>query len=78
MNRMIYNGDHLQYELGNANTPPEQRSDWPLPSFSATDWAKAFCKQNPSFDEGMAIAWFACALMRGFDEGVSRATRMKQ
>jgi len=29
-------------------------------------------RQNPEFDQGMAIAWFAAALMRGFDEGASR------
>ena len=69
MNKVIHNGDHLQYELDNAGVAPEQRSDWPLPSFKAEDWANAFCKQNPTFDKGMAIAWFACALMTGYDRG---------
>lgn len=41
---------------------------WPLPSFDARDWAKSFCKKHPDIDEGEMIAWFACALMRGFDE----------
>jgi hypothetical protein len=32
---IIHNGDHLQYEIDNANTPLRERSDWPLPSFDA-------------------------------------------
>ena len=40
----VANGDQLKYEIDNANVPPEQRSDWPLPSFDARDWAKAFGK----------------------------------
>lgn len=76
---IIHNGDHLQYEIDNANLPPEQRSDWPLPSFDARDWAKAFCKiaaeKALQIDEGWMITWFACALMRGFDEGCIRASR---
>jgi hypothetical protein len=66
--KMIYIEDHLQYELDNINTPKEERSDWPLSSFDAQDWAKAFCKQYP-VDEGEMIGWFAAALMRGYDEG---------
>jgi len=72
MNKIIYNGDHLEYELENQNTPPEERSDWPLPSFNAVDWAKAFCKHFPQIDEGLMIAWFANALQRGFDEAIIR------
>lgn len=68
----IHNGDHLQYELDNVDTPPEKRSDWPMASFDARDWAKAFCNQNPDFNYNLAVAWFACALMRGHDEGVAR------
>jgi hypothetical protein len=72
------NGDHAEYERENANVPPEERSDWPLPSFDAMDWAKAFCKIANGFgfkdaegrplDEGWMVSWFANALMRGFDE----------
>lgn len=74
---IIQNGDHLQFEIDNANVPKEQRSDWPLPSFDAQDWAKAFVKkvgENTAIatDEGAMIAWFAGALMRGFDEHASR------
>ena len=65
-------GDQLQYELDNANIPPEQRSDWPLPSFSAQDWAVAFNKKHPSVSVDDARAWMACALMRGYDEGRTR------
>jgi len=70
----IHNGDHAAFEIEHANTPPEQRPDWPLPSFDAQDWAKAFCKLNPSADYELMLAWFANALMRGYDEGRSRAT----
>ncbi len=73
----IHNGDHAQFEADNAGVAPQDRSDWPLPSFDALDWAKAFCKRNPSFDEGTALAWFANALMRGFDEGYARAVLPK-
>jgi len=76
-------GDRMQYEIENINTKPEDRSDWPLPSFDAQDWAKAFCKiatnlgykdaEGKPIDEGWMISWFANALMRGYDEGVSRA-----
>jgi hypothetical protein len=64
----ILNGDHAQYELDNRDTPPEERSDWPYPSFDARDWAKAFCKRNPGSDEEHMVAWFANALMRGYDQ----------
>lgn len=65
---IIHNGDHLEFEIEHANTKPEDRPDWPLPSFDARDWAAAFCKLNPSMDEGLMISWFANALMRGYDE----------
>ena len=74
---MIHNGDHAQFEIDHANTPKEQRPDWPLPSFDARDWAKAFCKigieKGHELDEGWMLSWFASALMRGFDEASSRA-----
>lgn len=69
---IIMNGDHAEFEREHANTLPEQRPDWPLPSFDARDWAKAFCKLNPSMDEETMITWFANALMRGYDECASR------
>lgn len=69
------NGDQLQYEIDNANVPKEKRSDYPYCSFDADDWAKAFVQQNPSFDLDHARAWFASALMRGYDEAASRAGR---
>jgi hypothetical protein len=65
---IILNGDHAEYELEHADTPPKERSDWPLPSFDARDWAEAFCKLHPDIDEGLMIGWFANALMRGYDE----------
>jgi hypothetical protein len=76
---MIHNGDHLEFELANKDTLPQDRPDWPLPSFDARDWAKAFCKvanehgfkdeNGEQIDEGWMISWFASSLMRGFDEG---------
>ena len=49
---------------------------WPLPSFDARDWAEAFCRiaktHGHDIDEGWMIAWFANALMRGFDEAQMR------
>lgn len=73
---MIHNGDHAQFEIDNANVPKEQRSDWPLPSFDADDWAKAFMARfngdaASRIDLGLMRAWFASALMRGYDEGRS-------
>lgn len=63
----ILNADHAQYEIENANTPKEERSDWPYASFDARDWAKAFCKVHPTVSEDDALGWFANALMRGYD-----------
>ena len=84
---LIHNGDHLQYEIDNANTPPKERSDWPLPSFDAADWAEAFCRiatnlgykdaEGKPIDEGWMIGWFANALMRGFDEAYERHAKRK-
>lgn len=79
---IIMNGDHAEFEAEHANTKPEDRPDWPLPSFDASDWAAAFCKianshgfkdkNGNAIDEGWMIGWFASALMRGFDEHASR------
>ena len=75
---IIHNGDHAEFEREHANTPPQDRPDWPLASFDASDWAKAFCKianehgfkdaNGDPLDEGWMTGWFANALMRGFDE----------
>lgn len=40
----------------------------PVQSFDARDWAAAFCKQFPAMDEATMTAWFANALMRGYDQ----------
>ena len=77
---IIYNGDHAQFEIDHANTPPEQRPDWPLPSFDARDWAKAFLAAYEKGDdqfltEDTMIGWFASALMRGYDEHAARAAK---
>ena len=75
----ILNGDHAEFEQEHANTKPEDRPDWPLPSFDARDWAAAFCKiakgHGQEIDEGWMQTWFASALMRGYDEAAARAAR---
>ena len=82
---VIFNGDHAEFEAEHVNTPQEQRPDWPLPSFDAIDWAKAFCKIANTFGykddkgepipEDWMVGWFANALMRGFDEHVARQNK---
>jgi hypothetical protein len=79
---IILNGDHAEFEREHAGTKPEDRPDWPMPSFDAMDWAKAFCKianehgfkdaKGEPVDEGWMVTWFASALMRGFDEREAR------
>lgn len=80
---IIMNGDHAEFELEHANTPPKERPDWPLPSFDALEWAEAFRekgfivhKEGKPLDDqdGFMLGWFANALMRGFDERASRAS----
>ncbi len=71
---VILNGDHAEFELEYKDTPPKERPDWPLPSFDARDWAEAFIKTYEAADDGFLTeetmtAWFANALMRGYDEG---------
>jgi hypothetical protein len=59
----------------------DMRSDpnWPLPSFDARDWAASFMKRfgerRDEIDERFMLAWFANALMRGFDEHARRTAR---
>lgn len=67
----IHNGDHMQFEIDHANTPPEERPDWPWPSFDAMDWAKAMSKRF-GIPEDEALPWAASMLMRGFDEANAR------
>jgi hypothetical protein len=71
---VIMNGDHAEFEAewAASGRPDHERPDWPLPSFDAQDWAKAFCKINPGVPEDVMIGWFANALMRGFDEHAAR------
>jgi hypothetical protein len=71
---IIYNGDHLQFELDNADLPAKERPDWPLPSFDARDWAEAFCKVFPDCDQETIVAWMANALMRGYDQRAMEMT----
>lgn len=62
----------LAYNLA-IRSPDRNDPNWPLPSFDALDWAKAFCEiatklGHPGIDEGWMTTWFAGALMRGYDE----------
>ena len=43
---IILGGDHAAFEAewAKGGRPAHERPDWPLPSFDAMDWAKAFCK----------------------------------
>jgi hypothetical protein len=70
----IMNGDHAQFEIEHADTRPEDRPDWPLPSFDARDWAQAFVKWHGG-DVALMTTWFANALMRGYDEHAERSAR---
>lgn len=77
---VILCGDHAEFEAewAASGRPECERPDWPLPSFDAQDWAAAFLKINPDcgLDEGLMIAWFANALMRGYDEASARAVAL--
>lgn len=68
----------LAYQAAIAN-PSRDDPTWPMPSFDARDWAESFCaiakKQGHDIDEGWMVAWFANALMRGFDEANMRHAR---
>lgn len=85
---IILNGDHAEFEMEYAGVPKEERPDWPLPSFDAVDWAKAFCKiatdlgykdaEGKPVDEAWMVGWFANSLMRGFDEHVSRGKTISE
>lgn len=73
---VILGGDHAAFEQewAASGRPKEERPDWPLPSFDARDWAKAFIKAAKDngwldkIDEEIMQTWFANALMRGYDE----------
>lgn len=59
------------------SNPRRDDPSWPLPSFDAVDWAVAFVKlarEKPEIatDEATMLAWFANALMRGYDEAKRR------
>jgi hypothetical protein len=36
-------------------------------NMDAAHWAKAFCEKFPGHDEGLMLAWFASAIMCGWD-----------
>jgi hypothetical protein len=57
--------------------PPKERPpNWPIQSFDAHDWAEEFCRiakeKGHDINEDWMVTWFACALMRGFDEHANR------
>ena len=68
-------GDHAAFEAewAASGRPDNERPDWPLPSFDARDWAKAFLDAFENGDdqfltEDTMVGWFANALMRGYDQ----------
>jgi hypothetical protein len=73
---VILCGDHAEFEKEWAanGRPDNERPDWPLPSFDAQDWARAFCDVciekgfRPTEDDDWVTGWFANALMRGYDQ----------
>lgn len=67
----------LALEIQDRNDP-----NWPLPSFDAREWAKAFVelvrkKPEIATDEATMTTWFAGALIRGYDERVRRERQPK-
>lgn len=44
---------------------------WPH-TMDAMVWAEEFCKTYPSFDKQEAVAWFANAIMAGYDTAMMR------
>lgn len=79
---VILGGDHAEFEQEwtASGRPDHERPDWPLPSFDADDWANAFCdvviekgfRPDHPEDVDWVRGWFANALMRGYDEAMSR------
>lgn len=66
----------LRFNTGAPERPVTASTDF-SESFDARDWAKAFVEHvtaNPAIaaDEGTMLAWFANALMRGYDERENR------
>ena len=55
-----------------SDTTPEMMADAEdLHLHETTDasvWARQFCAQHPEADEGTMIAWFANAIMAGYDK----------
>ncbi len=73
-------GDELEAKLQLEGTPLDQRPDFPLCSFDANDWAKAFMHQHTAMgpdpapiDLEVIRAWFASALMTGYDHRAAQA-----
>lgn len=75
---VVINGDHAEFERewAASGRPDHERPDWPLPSFDARDWARAFLaayqrareRGDLFLEEENLTGWFANALMRGYDE----------
>lgn len=45
------------------------KGEWPH-TMDAAIWAEKFCARFPDFDEGDALAWFANAIMAGYDRAM--------
>jgi len=75
---IIHNGDHAQYEIDNVDVSPRERSEWPLPSFDARDWAEAMHKRFPAVSEEDLLGWCANMLMRGYDQRAARISELER
>lgn len=60
--------------LAVAKSVAEQK--WPH-TMDAAVWAAEYVKLNPGADEGMMLAWFANAIMAGYDTARARSSSAK-
>lgn len=51
----------------------QQEANALLSTIDAAKWASAFVRVFPTMDEGSMLAWFANAIMTGYDEATRRA-----
>ena len=50
---------------------------WPE-TMDAMVWAEMFCEKNPGTDCGLMLAWFANAIMVGYDTAMRRVEKDAQ
>jgi len=62
----------------NQVVPVEPTEEFDFRTMDAQQWANAFCKQFPGPDPDLMIAWFANAIMAGYDTAQQRAAAPQQ